>query len=173
MKLLTQVLLLTIIDYLLIWFIVRQLDLDLSASLTIIILVPFAVGLNLIIALIFAYTKPEYIKLFAINSIIAGLVMYHVFTSGIHRYQNRRYNGWTFKIKDTAFDVTLDKLDTTFYITYQITPGSSMGYLDGTYKKMGNEYILSSDKGNFLINNNKILEFRQRKDTINLIQRKY
>lgn len=168
MKLFTQIILLTIIDYLSIWYLVKIIDPDPSASIIILFLVPLIVGINLIIALILAYTKQKYIKLFVINSIIAGIIMFYLFNLGVSRHQNLRYNGWNFNIKDTTFELTINKLDTTFSMTYSLNPGSSNGYLNGTYKTNKKEFLLIADKKNFIIRNNYLFAFRQKPDSIKL-----
>src|SRR5689334_4087603 len=103
MKLWAQLLLLTILDFVIIWFWIKQQDPDPSVSIGIFIVVPLTVIVNLIIAAILFAVKRRYSKVFLINSIISAIIMYNLFIAGIDRHQRLRYEGWKFTIKDTAF----------------------------------------------------------------------
>jgi hypothetical protein len=67
MKLFIKILLLAIIDFIVIWFWVKENDPDPSVSIAIIVVVPAAILINLIIALVLYFTKRELSKLFVIN----------------------------------------------------------------------------------------------------------
>lgn len=131
MKFWIRLFLLTIIDFVVIWLWVRQGDPDPSVSIGLLLLVPFVVIINLIIAAIFYFIKRQYSLLFVANTIPSAILMYYLFIAGIDRHQRFRYEGWNFQIKDTAFEITHSKLDSTFSITYSTNPGSSWSYMDG------------------------------------------
>ena len=68
MKLFIKLFLLTIIDFIIIWFWVKEIDPEPSISIAIVIVVPTVILINLTIALILYFTKKEYSKVFVINS---------------------------------------------------------------------------------------------------------
>lgn len=57
MKLFTKLFLLTIIDFIIIWFWVKEIDPEPSISIAIVIVVPGVIFINLAIALILYFTK--------------------------------------------------------------------------------------------------------------------
>ena len=65
MILIIRLLILSIIDYLIIWFYVKQIDPDPSVSIAIIFLVPAVIVINLAIA----FFRRQFIKIFLVNSI--------------------------------------------------------------------------------------------------------
>jgi hypothetical protein len=71
MKLFIKLFLLTIIDFIIIWFWVKENDPEPSISIALIIVIPLVIVINLVIALILYFTKREYSKLFVINSLIS------------------------------------------------------------------------------------------------------
>lgn len=160
MKLWTQLLLLTILDFVIIWFWVRQQDPDPSVSIGILIVVPLAIIINLIIAAVLFAVKRQYAKAFLINSIISAIIMYYLFIAGIDRHQQLRYDGWNFKIKDTTFNILHSKLDNTFSMSYSTNPGSSSSFIDGKFISKNNMYLLTTDTTNFIIKNNFFFGFR-------------
>ena len=152
MKLWTQLLILTILDFIIIWFWVGEPDP--SVSIGIIIVVPFVIIINLILAGLFYAFKRPYSKAFLINSIISAVIMYNLFIAGIDRHQRLRYEGWNFKINDTTFDITHSKLDSTFSMTYSTNPGSSVEFIGGHFIDKSNFYLLTTDTTQFIIRSN-------------------
>lgn len=139
MKHWTKIILLTIIDFIIIWFWVKHIDPDPSVSIGILLLVPFVVVvLNLIIALILYFTKKKIAFLFVINSVIAGILMFYLFSKGIDRHQNERLESWKFELQDTTYVITHWKIENTFSISESTNPGSSTGFLDGKFTKKRN-----------------------------------
>ncbi|MFC6269872.1 hypothetical protein [Frigoriflavimonas asaccharolytica] len=83
MKLCIKLFLLTIIDFIIIWFLVKENDPDPSVSIALVIVIPATILINLGIALALYFIKKEYSKVFAINSFIATIIMYFLFINGI------------------------------------------------------------------------------------------
>lgn len=161
MKLFIKLLIITIIDFLLIWLWVKQMDPDPSVSIGIFLVVPFVVGINLLLALVLYFVKRPLAKLFLINSIISAIVMYFLFDLGIKKHQQIRYESWTFKIRDTIFRIDHMKLNSTFSMSESTLPGSSTSFLDGDFRKKGNEYHLVTDSTNYVIKNGVLYGFRK------------
>lgn len=168
MKFLIRVILLTIIDFVIIWIWVRQMNPDPSISIGILILIPLVVILNLIIALILYFTKKEFVALFIVNSIISGILMSYLFGKGIDRYQNNRLESWTFKLKNETYTITHWKLENTFSISESSRPGSSSEFLSGKFIKKGDKYYLSTDTTEFIIKKGYLYKFRDDSDSIKL-----
>ena len=168
MKFWTKITLLAIIDFIIIWFWVKQMNPDPSVSIGMLLLVPFVVILNLIIALILYFTKRELASLFVINSAISGILMFYLFEKGIDRYQNERLQSWEFKIQDTTYQIIHWKLESTFSMSESNNPGSSTGFLDGKFTKVGNEYYLRTDSTEYIIKNEYFYKFRNATDKIKL-----
>ena len=170
MKLWIQLFILTILDFIIIWFGVG--DPDPSVSIGIIIVVPFVIIVNLILAGLFYTFKRQYSKAFLINSIISAIIMYNLFIAGIGRHQRMLYEGWSFKIKDTTFNITHSKLDSTFSITYSTNPGSSSGFIGGLFIDKTSFYLLTTDTTKFIIKNNLLFGFPKH-DSIELTKDDY
>lgn len=168
MKFWVKIILLTIIDFAIIWLLVKQMNPDPSISIGILILVPFVVILNLIIALILYFTKKEFVSLFLLNSIIAGILMFYLFGKGIDRYQNERLESWKFKLQNTTYVITHWKLENTFSMSESNNPGSSTGFLNGKFITNGNEHYLTTDTTEFIIKNGYLYKFRSERDSIKL-----
>lgn len=168
MKFWIRIILLTVIDFVLIWLWVKQMNPDPSISIGIIILVPFVVILNLAIALILYFTKREFTSLFLVNSIIAGILTFYLFGKGIDRYQNERLESWKFKLQNTTYVITHWKLENTFSMSESNNSGSSTGFLDGKFIKKENESFLTTDTTEFIIKNGYLYKFRNENDSIKL-----
>jgi len=168
MKFWIRIILLTIFDFAIIWLWVKKINPDPSISIGVLIFVPLVVILNLIIALILYFKKREFVTLFLFNSIIAGVLMFYLFGKGIDRYQNERFESWSFKLQNTKYVITHSKLDDTFSMSESNTPGSSTGFLDGKLIEKGNEYYLTTDTTEFIIKKRYLYKFRNESYSIKL-----
>jgi hypothetical protein len=162
---------LTIIDFIVIWLYVKWEDPDPSVSIGILLLIPFVIVINLVIALYFYRTKRHFAILFIANIIPSAILMNYLFSKGIDRHQNLRYESWTFQIKDTTYEVTHYKIDNGFYMTYRTNPNSSTSFLSGKFVDNEKFYTLITDTTKYTIKNNFLFDFRS--DSIKLIQSKY
>jgi hypothetical protein len=144
------------------------MDPDPSVSIGMILLVPFIVVFNLVIALILYFTKREYALLFVVNSMVAGILMFYLFGKGIDRHQIERVESWKFKIQDTTFVITHWKLENTFSISESTNPGSSTDFLDGNFSNVGSDYYLTTDSTKYKIKNGYFYGFRSSSDSIKL-----
>lgn len=168
MKLFTKLLLLTIIDFILIWFWVKENDPDPSISIALVILVPAVIIINLAIALVLYFIKREYSKVFLVNSLISAIIMYFLFLNGIERHQRLRYESWKFTKKDTIFAIIHSKIYGTFSMTESTNQGSTTEFLEGKFSRKGNEYYLISDSTKYKIKNEYLFGFRNPTDSIKL-----
>jgi len=163
-----QLILLILLDYIVIRFWVLRIDPDPSVSIGLLFLVPAVFVINIVIAIVLAFIKKQYSGLFFINSIIASVLFYFLFIDGIDRHQNKRYESWKFNLHDTAFEITLSKLDTTFSISYRTSPGSSIGFMDGHYIANENGYVLRTDTKTMTIKNELLFGFGRNADSLRL-----
>lgn len=170
MKMLIRIILLSLFDFAIIWLWVKNINPDPSFSIGMLLFVPFVVVVNLIIAAILFFKKRELAPLFAINSIISGILMFYLLGKGIDRYQNERYESWKFKIQDKTYTITHWKPESTFSIGVSTNPGSSTGFLDGKLTKRGNKYYLTTDTTEYIIKNHYLYQFRSPTDSIPLIK---
>ncbi len=137
---------LVIIDFLIIRYCFLYNDPDPSSAIVIIILVPGALITNLIIAAVFYFFKRiQFSKIFFANSLIASIMMYILFNIGSQRYLDKRYESWSFKLSKNTYRITRQKMNNQFYILESTNPGSSWSYMDGTYKKSSNDWVLNAD----------------------------
>lgn len=168
MKLFIKLFLLTIIDFIIIWFWVKENDPDPSISIALIIVIPLVIVINLVIALILYFTKREYSKLFVINSLICAVLMYFLFINGIEKHQALRYESWKFEIKDTVFEITHFKLENTFSISESTNPGSTTSFLNGKFIKKEDGFYLTTDSTKYRIKDEYLYGFRNSTDSIML-----
>ena len=168
MKLFIKILLLTIFDFIVIWFWVEENNPDPSVTIGLYLIVPAVFLINLTIALVLYFFKREYAKVFVINSFISAVLMYFLFLNGIDRHQRKRLESWRFDIKDTAFVITHWKLENTFSISESTNPGSSTSFLDGKFSAKGNVYYLTTDSTKYHIKNEYFYGYRNATDSIKL-----
>src|SRR6185295_11505619 len=172
MKFWIRLLLLTVADYAIIWLLIRLQDPDPSVSIAILMLVPFVIIVNLIIAGILfrkqSTSKRQYAKLFLINSFISAVLMYMLFAQGISRHMRQRYTSWKFQLNDTTYTIDFYKPDTTFSISYSTHPGSSSGFIYGHVQYTDSQYLLSNDTIKLLIRNNRLSGFRSNVESLEL-----
>ena len=168
MKLFIKILLLTVIDFIVIWFWVKENDPDPSVSIAIILVVPAVIIINLAIALVLYFTQREYSKVFIINALVSAIIMYFLFLNGIDRHQNLRYESWKFNIKDTIFEITHFKLENTFSISESTNQGSSTSFLDGKFSRKNDEIYLTTETTKYKMKNEYLYGFRNSKDSIEL-----
>ncbi|MEC4004965.1 hypothetical protein OX283_009880 [Flavobacterium sp. SUN052] len=170
MKLFIKLFLLTIIDFIIIWFWVKESDPDPSVSIALVILVPIAIIINLAIALVLYFLRREYTKIFVINSLVSAILVYFLFLNGIERHKNLKFESWKFNRKDTIFAIVHSKLDNTFSMTESTNQGSTTEFLEGKFSKSGNEYFLKTDSTQYKIRNEYLFGFRNSVDSIKLIK---
>lgn len=170
MKKLYKILGLTIIDFGLIWLWVYQIDPDPSVSIWIILLIPFVLVLNLVIAgILFFAKKKEFSRIFLINSGISSILMFYLFGEGIDRHLNRHLEDWTFEKADTTFSLIRWKQTNQFSMTYSLNPGSSWGLMDGTCQNQNGNWILKADSLTLTIDEkDNLIGFRSPCDTIKM-----
>ncbi|MFB9080255.1 hypothetical protein ACFFLS_11800 [Flavobacterium procerum] len=168
MKLFIKMLLLTIFDFIVIWFWVKENAPDSNVSIAIILVVPAVIIINLVVAFVLYFIIKEYSKIFVINSFISAVLMYFLFTNGIDRHQKKIAESWKFNIKDTVFVITHWKLENTFSISESTNPGSSTSFLDGKFSKKGNGYYLTTDSKKYHMRNEYLHGFRSETDSIKL-----
>jgi hypothetical protein len=170
MKTFYKILGLLIIDFTLIWFWIYKMDPDPSSSIVIFVFIPFLFVLNLIIGGIFFFMKKkEYFKLFLLNGILSSFIFFYLFGKGIDRHQNNRLESWNFKKADSTFRLTRWKKTNEFSMSYSLNPGSSWGFLDGKCTDKNGEWHLTSNLFEMkIINNEKLIGFRNKTDTIKM-----
>ena len=145
------------------------MDPDPSVSIGIILLVPFVLILNLIIAgVLYLIKRRQYVNSFLINSVISSIVMFYLFGEGIDRHQNKRLESWQFIKADFTFEVTRWKELNEFSMSYSTNPGSSTEFLTGRCTLENGEFILATDSTKFKIKNNYLFGFRIGADKIKL-----
>jgi len=170
MKTFYKILGLLIIDFIIIWFWIYKMNPDPSISIGIFIFIPFLFILNLIIGGIFYFVKKkEYFKLFLLNGILSSIIFFYLFGKGIDRYQNNRLESWNFKKADSTFTLIRWKKTNEFSMTYSLNPDSSWGFLEGKCVGKYGEWYLTSDSLKMkIINNEKLIGFRNKTDTIKM-----
>ncbi len=139
-----------------------------SGSIALLFLLPFTVILNLIIALILYIKKKKYVLYFIMNALISPFLMSYLFKQGISRSLDNTYQEWSFRIADTTFNITREKQDKYFSMTYSNTEGMSVGFLNGNYKSVKDGYLLTTDSNQYIIKNDFLFGFRKKGDSIKL-----
>ncbi|MBD0259209.1 MAG: hypothetical protein ICV83_26120 [Cytophagales bacterium] len=160
---------LIIIDFILIWFWVKEMDPDPSSSLVMILLAPFVFGLNIIaVGLLCLVKQKQYIDVFLINSLISPVIMFYLFGQGVKRYQPERLESWKFTSAATTFEVTRWKKTGAFIMSYSTNPGSSSSFLDGKYEWKDGAFILTTDSTRYILKDNFLVGFPSATDSIRL-----
>ena len=167
MKLSTKILILiflVIVDYLLISLYLRNQNLE--PSIAIIVLVPIALLINILIAIIFFFIKKTSLtSIFVINAIPSSSITYYSFGNEMRRQSSLELESWSFKRNDTLFELNSYKKRNEFDMSYSLSSGSSGNFLNGKYIKQQNGIILISDSIKMRIEGNKIIGFGKTNDT--------
>lgn len=144
MKLSTKILFLiflVIVDYLLISLYLRNQNLE--PSIAIIVLVPIALLINILIAIIFFFIKKTSLtSIFVINAIPSSSVTYYSFGNEMRRQSSLELESWNCKRNDTLFELNSYKKRNEFDMSYSLSSGSSGNFLNGKYIKQQNGIIL-------------------------------
>lgn len=159
MKFLTKILLLVIIDFCIIWVWVRTMDPDPSVSIGIILLIPFVIVINLIIAGILFFFKKQYSKFFLINAVISAFIINFLFSAEISRHQRNRLESWKFKYNNRIYEIVHWKSEGTFSMSEQLDPGTSLEFLEGKFVESNKEYYLTTDSTKYVIRKNVLYGF--------------
>jgi hypothetical protein len=163
-----KLLLFAVLDFLLIWVFVKLTDPDPSVSIGMVLLVPFVIFLNLVVAAFLFNRKRKLAKLFVVNSMISAALMYLLFTHGVSRHQRERYEIWTFPLNDTVFEINYYKPDSTFSLSYETGNGSSTTFIYGKVLPMNMQYELSNSTVRLIIKDSLLFGFRSANDSIKL-----
>jgi hypothetical protein len=159
MKFLTKILLLVIIDFCIIWFWVRTMNLDPSASIGINLLIPFVIVINLTIAGILFFFKKQYSKFFLINAGISAFIINFLFSAEISRHQRAGLESWEFKYNNRIYEIVHWKSEGTFSMSEQLDPGASLQFLEGKFIESNKEYYLTTDSTKYVIRKNILYGF--------------
>jgi hypothetical protein len=169
LKIISKILGVLVLDFIIIWLWVYQMDPDPSVSIGILLLVPLVFVVNLLLAgVLYLLKKKEYAILFCINSILASIIMYQLFMSGIGRHQNNQLESWEFKKADTTFSLIRWKKTDDFDMEYRTDPGMSVGFLSGKCILKNGEFILTTDSTRYIMKDNLLIGFRRSGDTVKL-----
>lgn len=163
---------LVIIDFIIIWFGVKKINPDSSTTIALTFLIPLVIVINLVIAVIFHYTKSTYANLFVINSIISAFLMYFIFMNRAHLNQKlwteENLYEWRFKINEELYEIQCWKKENTFTIYKRTSPNSLIGVVEGTVEISNKgEFYLISDTVKYKIKDDYLLGF-EGKDSIKL-----
>lgn len=172
MKKMPSLLLVIILDFVLIRLWVYDMDTDPSVGIGLIILVPFVFLINALVACVFhVFKRKEYAQLFCLNCLIATVMMFFSFQDGIQRNVDRSWESWVFYEEELKYILYRSKQDSTFYISLRTSPNSSQGFISGTYRRNGANWILKSGNHEMIIQEDRLINFKNERDTIPLISR--
>lgn len=151
MKMYLNLLILLILDFTILWFLIKWLNPDSSTSIALIYLIPIVVILNLIIAVILYCAKATkgIINLFVINSIISALLTFILFVVVVNTNQDKRQKStleeWTFRIDSEVYEIKYFKNDKMFEINRRIDQYLTVGIMEGTADSINGELKFRSD----------------------------
>ncbi|WP_316812935.1 hypothetical protein [Pedobacter heparinus] len=158
---------LALLDLAIIWFWVKNEDLD-GAAMYIYIVVPFVFMINLIIGGVLFFLKRPYSVMFFINCISSSLIAFWLFTSEMTLQAKAAYDIWIFDLQDTTYRISKSNKYNEFNMSYSLHPGSSWSFINGTYKQHKDTLLLNADSIRMFIHSGKLYNFRQSKTPITL-----
>lgn len=170
-KILPQLFWVIVIDFFIILLWVKIINPTPSVSIYLIFLVPFVIGLNLVIAGVLYFVKKNLAKLFIINSIFSAILMVYLFDEEVGSYLNEKQQAWEFQIADTTFSISHWKESNSFSFLYSTDPDMSVGFLHGDYIISNKNILLRTDSTEYKIKTGFLYGFR--KDSIKLRKVKY
>lgn len=151
---------LTLIDFVLMKIWVSDMHPDPSVSIGLVLLIPFVIGINLVIALILRFFKREFVMFFIINAIISTFLIDYVFNEGIRAYQRNRLESWKFDIAEKQYRIMHWKSEGTFSMSESENSGSSIEFLEGKFIATGNAYDLVTDSTKYVIRDEFLYGFK-------------
>jgi hypothetical protein len=160
MKFLIKIFFLTVIDCSILWFWIITVDPDPSVSIGILLLIPFVIIINLLIAGVLFFVKKQYAKFFLINAVISAISINFLYSEGISRHQRNRLESWEFRYNNTMYRIIHWKSEGTFSMSENFRSGSSSEFLNGKFVELNNEYYLSTDSTRYVIRNGVLYGFR-------------
>jgi len=164
MKNLLKIIFLLIIDFILIWLWFYFEDPDPSISIALIIIIPIIITINLLIAgILWVLKKKSISRYFILNSFIAPIITYFLWSFAINRHQDRIYETYSFYKNNKKYQINIYKPDNTFSINEFLNPGSSWSYQDGIVERENEKIILRTDSTEFVIINDTIIGFTKEK----------
>jgi hypothetical protein len=167
-----QLLVITVIDYVLIWLFVYQLNPVPIQGLLIFSLVLIIIVVNFIIGLALYFLLKKWHKLFFMNALIASILMYLVLLQGINRYKNDHLNSWIYSSNDTTFQINSIVKTNKFNFTYKVRFESNTEFLTGRNEERNDTLYLTTDSMEYFIYANQLYNYNKLK-SINLTELKY
>lgn len=129
------------------------MNLDPSISIFILVLIPFVIVVNLLVAGVVYYVRKQYSKFFLINTVISAVIMNYLFGEGISRRQANRLESWEFSHNNIRYQITHWKSEGEFSMSERLDPGSSIVFLKGRFVEANNEVYLTTDSTRYVIRN--------------------
>ncbi|WP_454047443.1 hypothetical protein [Chryseobacterium sp. Marseille-Q8038] len=164
MKWILQILILSIIDFLLIWTWFYNIDPDPSISIAVVIIYPVLFFSNLLAGGILWITKKRNLSLlFIINSVVAVVIASFLWLNAIRRHQNRIWISYSFPHNTKNYHIDIHKPNNTFTITEYENPGSSWIFQEGICTYESGKIILKTDSTVYNIEHNVLIGFTKNK----------
>jgi hypothetical protein len=168
MKTFINIFLLLVIDTLVIGFVIHKIDPDPAISNAVVLLVSFAIVVNLAIVILLYFVHRAHAKWFIVNAVLSGGLMFFLFGRAIHLHQEEMMTAWEFNLHDSAYQITHWKMEDKFEMNEKISVAISSDYLAGDCTQRDNQYYLSTDSTLFRIDNQWLHGFSNHTDSIQL-----
>ncbi|TXI96387.1 hypothetical protein [Chryseobacterium sp. SG20098] len=164
MKRILQILILSIIDFLVIWIWFYDIDPDPSISIAVVIMYPLLFFINLLAGGILWITKKKNLsRLFIINSVVSVAIASFLWPNAIRRHQNQIWISYSFHHNAKNYNISIHKPDHTFMMTESVNPGSSTSFLEGVCNYENGKIILKTDSTRYSIEHNVLIGFTKNK----------
>ncbi|MDR6369608.1 hypothetical protein J2795_000155 [Chryseobacterium bernardetii] len=164
MKLTLQILILSILDFIVIWTWFYYIDPDPSISIAVIIIYPLLFFINLLAGVILWITKKRNLSLlFIINSVVTVMIASFLWSNAIRRHQNRIWISYSFSHNTKNYYISIHKPDFTFMITESVNPGSFSSFQEGVCNYESGKIILKTDSTRYSIEHNILTGFTKNK----------
>jgi hypothetical protein len=147
-------------------------DRPIDGLTSVLLIVPFIVVINLIIALVlYLFKRKATSLLLLLNAILAPVIYNLVSVKHYSYYRHKHYTTYYFTFKQHKFEIELEK-DTNFYSFSDITNQGSSSAFIGDYKLKGDSIILLDSTRRPVIIHQKLIGYPTPADTILLTEKR-
>jgi hypothetical protein len=127
---------------------IHQNNADPSVSIAYVVIAPIIFGQNIITGLLIYFLKQRLVgNLFFINSIVAPIIFYILWTQWFEGWDERNFTEYSFTVDGRQFEILLSKTQDDYFSISDVTNrkgGSTTGLYYGEYQLKGDTVIMKN-----------------------------
>ncbi|MHC5310108.1 hypothetical protein ACYSNM_08555 [Myroides sp. LJL116] len=167
MKKYVNLFILVILDFIILWFLIKWLSPDSSTSIALVYLIPITVIINLfIVAILYSMkVKKGIIGLFLINSVLCALLTFILFTVVVNIDQDKQQRSileqYRFEVEKETYEIKYFRKDKIFEVNKRVNQHFTVKVMSGNVDSINGELKLRDNTILITIKDGRVYGFQE------------